>query len=1166
MIVKTIKEVLENQEFVSNQIYDLLMDGKEAKVLEIISELGYQIRTENQAPLDEKAEFDNEVHELAIFLNGIIEKVEKNVDISDFEATQVVKSAKKAVKEITKDVMKTADVRRNLSRFDAEKYKKSMQKGIEEANKELERTQNDHDIMTRIDEEIFGNPPLNIDIINKDNQISALDEISKKLDEIKKLEENMAKLDPNNPDDKANIQNHKNKIDELMSGQNGIKAHLQALKDGGLYVTDLEDLIEHESNNSQKIQDNITTKKEKLNISLTKSYATIKSNLEIATKKYASFKMFSKIDFSKMHPSTKEGRKAIEDGYKPFKKVFIDIERRRANAQNNIDNFEQEIGTLDQERAILDRNTSDEENYQARMDEDTKAKIEAKKSEKHQDNRDKFYGNSEKSELYKEKFLKFKSHIVDKELSYIDRNGDRRIVQGKSVEDYEGMENDLDFLQLETYKERIERVSMYRATRDLYAYSPELARKLESAQTDAEKQAISKEIQRQFKLDSDYVKTFHGAHNTTKLQYESYMNAGSALKSMVPLKSADTFGGKLKIAAQNVGRYTGLKIPKFSRENEAGEKVSDVKSGLVTLGGDAIIVGATVAAPAAMGIAYLAKTGVVLGMRAYGRYYGKKHANEMEIPTPYDGKAGARRAAREAKYREDGHSTIGAWAISILDNVRPRHREDTENEIIEARNKEIDRSIDNQYISGAMASDEREKAKAIHNQQTRENIHERIRRSGEVYNDMYRETDMAKKRTVDLRIDEAVALGLGGEDISDSDRISFTDSKYPRSTNFAKAKLSISGNVKRAINSDTIYGERIGETVWTHSIENEQIARSITKTTDNKRRILTALAGLGLKGLGKLVKDQVVKDVEVEQGTGEYEQVQVGSHKDRDVIGYNNTQTTREAQLNDIKVSDLRREGDASWGAFNNGANYSTGYHPDVSFSSNDNTIQGLAFRFKDPESGQTMTYSISSKDIGDIVHNNPNLDEFTQVYANGELAINPNTSLEELKSFITDSNIRKAYENYLSQYSSSDQIDRMLDTMEFAWGRSQSVIGKGWAPNSLDTALRKVTDEVIDYSSPIYGPWKDIPDYELREIMKTVIQKDTITDPTLHALKDALDKAGLATALQQLGEAVGEISKPTKEMTSSGKPFVKLDKAEDVAHIKRPYVYRPTQDDDLEH
>ena len=294
--MKTIKEVLENQEAVSREISKLLMDGKSDEALEIISELGYQIRTENQAPLDNKAEFDNEAHELAVFLQGVLADVERKADISQVSIARVINEAKKAVRDITNDVMKTAEIRQSLSEYDVELYRKNLEKGVKEAEDELAKTQTEFEQMQTIRTEIYGDPR----------------------------------------------------------------------------ITEDDSLAEEQK------------------------YTQIRDNLAKAVKKYSAFLPFTSlrnVDFSKMDPSTEEGRKQIDAACKPFLQVFSDLDRRRLNAENNIETFKMELDTLSREKEALSRDVTDKDAYIAGMDDATKAIAESRKEAAHQDNVDKFYGN-----------------------------------------------------------------------------------------------------------------------------------------------------------------------------------------------------------------------------------------------------------------------------------------------------------------------------------------------------------------------------------------------------------------------------------------------------------------------------------------------------------------------------------------------------------------------------------------------------------------------------------------------------------------------------------------------------------------------------------------------------------------------------------------------------
>lgn len=82
---------------------------------------------------------------------------------------------------------------------------------------------------------------------------------------------------------------------------------------------------------------------------------------------------------------------------------------------------------------------------------------------------DKYYGNSDKKYEYEERMKYFKSHIEDVEFEYVDADGNTQVGIYQRVEPYEGIEDDLVFLQLEEYPERLERRSRYEAG-DVSAY------------------------------------------------------------------------------------------------------------------------------------------------------------------------------------------------------------------------------------------------------------------------------------------------------------------------------------------------------------------------------------------------------------------------------------------------------------------------------------------------------------------------------------------------------------------------------------------------------------------------------------------------------------------------------------------------------------------------
>lgn len=92
--------------------------------------------------------------------------------------------------------------------------------------------------------------------------------------------------------------------------------------------------------------------------------------------------------------------------------------------------------------------------------------IESIKSEyefRRQDMLDKFYGNKEKAEDYSFKMKELQSHIIDVEFEFIDDKGQPQKGIYQTIEPYEGMEEALEFMQLEEYAERLERLTKAQA-------------------------------------------------------------------------------------------------------------------------------------------------------------------------------------------------------------------------------------------------------------------------------------------------------------------------------------------------------------------------------------------------------------------------------------------------------------------------------------------------------------------------------------------------------------------------------------------------------------------------------------------------------------------------------------------------------------------------------
>lgn len=127
---------------------------------------------------------------------------------------------------------------------------------------------------------------------------------------------------------------------------------------------------------------------------------------------------------------------------------------------------------------------------------------------------DKYYGNAEKKYEYEERMEYFKSHIEEVEFEFIDEDGKKQVGTYQRVKPYEGIENDLVFLQLEEYPERLERKTRYEAG-DKTAY--------DDTRDSRGKLRNPEEV---FAEDSHYIETNNNAYNRLISTHENLKTLG----------------------------------------------------------------------------------------------------------------------------------------------------------------------------------------------------------------------------------------------------------------------------------------------------------------------------------------------------------------------------------------------------------------------------------------------------------------------------------------------------------------------------------------------------------------------------------------------------------------------------------------------------------------
>lgn len=525
--------------------------------------------------------------------------------------------------------------------------------------------------------------------------------------------------------------------------------------------------------------------------------------------------------------------------YDEIKKLGQQINEQEENReifQREIDKIEKELETIAQARKGIGA---------------TKAEADQEKALRAKQIRADMHGDEKLKKEYNERFQRFYSHKVTRTAQYIDADGNPKDVEFETIEDYPEYEEDAYFLDLHDYRTFLEATTLYRNSGN--------DEKALGADRIAAIQQDGKLLEEVISEKEHYVSTFHGQSNKYKIKAENYMTAGSTLKSMIPLKGLSPMK-KVGAGIENTFRFFGIRVPKFTRLDENGQKVSDIKGGVTTLLVDAAVVGSVAAAgiiggPAALsaiGIGYAAKGVVTAGNRVAGRITRRKHADEIEnnIPTPYENNKDAREVARKDYYRRvEGRGKLSSWLRAKNDRIFARKRaEETEEKIIEERIAESDAAIDarTETARNALAHNLQQANK---NQSVREENFRIVSQGKNTYNDIVRDpdsVDMAQTTSIIAQNAAVQSHGNHGRDVN-------PDSDQPHQNQYVKDEEPLGKT------DDLLDIKTKGGTVAAVSVTEEERYTGRQQKQDRINKvatiILTAAGKLGLDVIrGKTLK------------------------------------------------------------------------------------------------------------------------------------------------------------------------------------------------------------------------------------------------------------------------------------------------------------------------
>ena len=534
-------------------------------------------------------------------------------------------------------------------------------------------------------------------------------------------------------------------------------------------------------------------------------------------------------------------KKCFDEYRMHFSKAYNDILNDKRELSENAMIFAKEIERINAEKAILEVAQDPvqlEADAQKRKDYRRKL-IEASITPKNelteeqeqilaewQDASDRFLGNK----------------VEDKDFKYIDKDGVERVIKVASVDDsYPGYKEDVTLLGVPDYKENLEQISAFEQTQDLHVFGPDFVKAYEAAE--ALEPGAGKDLLDQTLADKrKYVESFNGIPNPHKVRYETLKNAGSTLTSMVTVDKNLPIGTRAKNAIENVGRFLGIRPPKFYKYNEHGDKVPDVKGGLMTLAMDGLVVGGVATAAITMGPAvavmgYVAKGIVTAGNVVASRVVYARHKDEIDGNKPVLNQAdpNAVEVARKSYYRENGDNRLVAWAKAKLDRY-----------VTKDRGREVSAAIAadlaDQYDQAEDKRTEAVKAgieTAEKNQKAREARQRQVALGANVYNDILRNPDVLDIDQAEAAIARNAAIeaskpGRGKEDVN-------PNAKEMRKDQYVKPEQPV-------IKTEDIDISGIDEVQGPVSaITAEQIYTGKKQQIDRINKVLTLITTIGLK-------------------------------------------------------------------------------------------------------------------------------------------------------------------------------------------------------------------------------------------------------------------------------------------------------------------------------
>ncbi len=1065
----------------------LLTDGKYDEAKQAIDDIMNELSANADIELDQDNENDNNFHKLYKELTKKIDDRETSHASPAAGNTTDYDALKQALELATESIFKTAEIRQDLVLKDPDQneYKQALQEGIASSQLEKEELQKLQDKYNYIEHKIFfdktTSPEKDRREIIAESKLynEQLQKLTDTIDEINRLKSWIT--DPAHATSMydAAKTNYATQIDTM---KQGMKDKIQELHDKGLDTTTLADLTEDANITSGDSKNKTEALKNKQLISLATQYEEIRKQFENAQNGVFSYtdkdgntinikdeevirlmpdmKLLIILD-PKAYPSKTGAEKAkIEDSIKKIDDAIKAVEEKSEQIKNKIDIEDQKmeifadhVKIIDIENGILDRDADDREAYINEFDSDTKQKIDDEKKFRHDDCRAKTYGDKEKAKEYKERWKRFQEHRKNKTEKFTKSDGTEVDYNYEYIEDYPEKEDDLRFMQLESWEEKSKKISLCQVVGIEEGYSDEyknrldkLSQELQDLQNagkpkdeiDAKSEEINQLkglIKQRFLREVDYVKNYNSSHFDSRDTVAILKTGGSAMM-------VRNNGGKVtaKDRAAAIFKWTSFKEKADGKRHVIRTAISNV-AGLASLP--------------------VRTLETVIGLGAAGvRYLGSKISGTYDMPTPYKVGASARKEARQEYYMNNGSTAFGAWFKSWFNFKVPDgngNKVKLTEKLIQDRCKVIDESVEDKWIRHAKVKLLQDKENAKRNQKARKASYKNMSKSSEIYEDIYDNYATLNKDDVAKKAMQRSILTFGGKTavpITDQSE-SFVKGGRKRDGKFVQRNPGDSvGNMNLDLVNELDFSGTIGDTVWTNSVSRKNILRGKTKNIDRGLKIAASATLLGLKyflSRPKIVEDpsQNVNpgDIQTNQKSTIWEQRPKYKTQTIDVEETTEIPITYE----NATVGDCVRGDTAYWSA-DLGAHTA---HAPGTFTSSDTVTQGINFRFTDV-SGNNISYSIGDEAIKQYIDTHPNCSEFSNAY--GVLNISDSTKISDLHKLLPDS-IKQKYVEALN--ASDDKLSFFNETVQMAKGSGHSM-GRGWSDMNIPEGATKIVSKIV--------------------------------------------------------------------------------------------------------